>query len=368
MKNCPDRVSPEEGEALFCDTRDNSFPAKKQVCQLCMAGFIISLVSIVSSVVMCFSIGLKENSSYNDLFDPGLLFYIAAVSASITLAASISGLAVSIRGAKKAKKLHLDGCRFGIMGIIISVLTGAVVITTAVILIIILSVFASTISSLAGSVEPIINYQSQAVRYINYKVCLNGDKDKACITTWYWSGDPNDNILLLPEETPDGAQVMALGDRGRQAYTPADKMFRIELAEDRHNYCLTSAYKESEGGRYSSNEVSDDPAYYGILPGTEVHYEVIVFTVNLGRYISQVDVYEQDNYFIVQGDDGIITIYKYYLHFECDEENEKLYVEKGVVFRRKKDELESRPSVPTDIESTVVVVPFPDTVTETDTT
>ena len=360
MKNCPKCGSPQGGDALFCDTCGNPFPAEKKVCPLCVAGFIISLASVVSTIMLFCAYGLWSNNTITDALDSDQFVYIIVICLSFILTSYIAGLVISIKGTKRAKKLNLDGKGFGIAGIVISSAMGAIFIVSTIVMTAVVGLAVLLITGIGNSMGNV--YKAPAVRYDNYDVYLTDKKDKACVTTWYWSGDLNDTVLALPDETPDGAKITALGDYGVGPNAPR---FEIKYTDDIHNYCLTSDYENSKGGSHSSSmEVSYDPTYYGIKPGTEVHYEVLVFTVKLGKYVDQVLLNDIDNYFIVQGDDGIITIYKYYLTFECDSANEKLYAENGYVYNKFSDAAETRQPLPSDTEPTVIVTPDPNDIPE----
>ena len=352
MKNCPNCGTPQEGDALFCDACGNRFPAKARVCTLCVIGFICSLVSLLCPAVL---FGSSIFIFGTDRIGTDLFKYILEISCVVNATAAIAGLIISIIGTRKARRQKLNGIGLGITGIVISALMIFLSIAGVVLIVLFIALL---IAAIGGSNAKNPNFNADPVRYGNYEVRIDENKDIACLTTWYWSGDPGDTVISIPDETPGGAKITYIG-----ASDYRRPRFSVSNDDSAHDYCLTTGFKNSEAYHSDVFIVPDDPAFFGIQPDRDVNIETLIFTVKIGSEVEYLNFYSYDLYMITENDDGVITIYKYYYYFECSEDNEKFFSKDGKLYLKKTLEpvYVTDSEIPENTDPTYVVATEPDT-------
>ena len=339
MVKCPNCGSMQEDQSLFCDAcgtslKRPSVPApepKIKTSRLCPAGLICSLLSVFGAVLMIFSWTVIWND-YESKADS--LSGLMITGYVITLFGFIAGLVISIIGTSRAKKLKLKGRGLGVAGIIISAVMGAATVAVTVLLVLALALLAAYAPTVKTWPEHLRSFEGPEEKYQDYEVIISNDGERALITTWYWSGDPDDTVITIPDLTPDDVQISSVGGGGRGSLPPE---FRIELDDEDSDYCQTNSFKRSRAAECSSSYIETDPAYYGISSDTDVHFETLVFTIELGEYVDSVDCDICDKYFIMINDDGSITFYTYDYYYVCDPDNPVYYTVNGELFEREDD-------------------------------
>ena len=304
---------------------------KQKASKLCPAGLICSILSLFGAVLMIISwnvIWYDYETKVDSFFGLMITGYV------ISLLGFITGLVISIIGTARAKKLNLKGRGLGVAGIILSACMGVAFIAVTVLLILAIALLAAFASSVQTWPEHLRSFDGPEEKYQDYEVILSNDGERALITTWYWSGDPDDTVITIPDFTPDDVQISSVGGGGRGSLPPD---FRIEFEDEDSDYRQTDSFKRSRAAECSSSHIETDPSYYGISSDTEVHYETLVFTKELGEYVDNVDCDICDKYFIIVNDDGSITFYTYDYYYVCDPDNTVYYTVDGELFEREED-------------------------------
>ncbi len=106
----------------------------------------------------------------------------------------------------------------------------------------------------------------------------------------------------------------------------------------------TPEYEEAEKERIEY--MSENPLYGRIveykgddesLYDAPISFDELVFTIRLGRYISNIQMKGGINgseYIGIRQDDNSIVFYKPAILYECDEQNENYYAEDGVLYTK----------------------------------
>ena len=348
MVKCPNCGSMQEDQSLVCNACGTSLKQppvpladsnlqqpsvlsqepKTKASRLCPAGLICSLLSVLGAVLMVFS----WNVIWTDYEAKADTYFVLMITGYvITLLGFIAGLVISIIGTARAKKFMLKGRGFGVAGIILSAFMGAASIAVTVLLIMVIALLAAFASSVQTWPEHRRSFDGEKQKFEDYEVILSNDGERALITTWYWSGDPDDTVITIPDLTPDDVLISSVGGGGRGSLPPD---FRIEFKDEDSDYCQTDSFKRSRAAQSSSSQIETDPAYYGISSDTEVHYGMILFTIELGRYVDFVDCDMGNRYFIIVNDDGSITFYTYDYYYVCDPDNTVYYTVDGKLYKR----------------------------------
>ena len=339
MVKCPICGSLQEDRSLFCDACGASLKQpsasvhgpKTKTSRLCPAGLICSLLSVFGAVMMIFSWTVIWND-YESKADS--LSWLMITGYVITLLGFIAGLVISIIGTARAKKLKLKGRGFGVAGIIISAVIGVATVAVTLLLVLAIALLAAYAPSVKTWPDHLRSFEGPEEKYQDYEVILSNDGERALITTWYWSGDPDDTEISIPDNTHDGVQISSVGGGGKGSEPP---MFRIELEDEESDYLQTDSFKKSRAAEGSSTRIETDPAYYGISSDTDVHFETLVFTIELGEYVEYVHCDIFDKYFIMINDDGSITFYTYDYYYVCDPDNPIYYTVDGELFEKEED-------------------------------
>ena len=320
MNKCPKCGTPQVENLPFCESCGNVFPKKKpKLSKASLTGFILSLLSVAGFILTLY---FFKRIWYDDDYNPAFTALIIT-SLIITVAGFLSGLIVSIIGVKKSRKPDMKGLGYSIAGISISSVMGVISLTVGVIILLgygLISLLISGINSYYDS-----NYfQGETKTFDDMLIRLNKNEDEAAVFEWYWDGDPENLVIEIPDQGPDGVKITSLGGRTGSSVPLG---FEIKLADGLEDYFETSAYKQSPGYSYTWN-IFTDLSKLGIEPGTTVYYKEIEFTVKFGNNIKDID-FRNDPYFLaIVNDDGSISLYRYYYKFECDD-NDTFYVNDG---------------------------------------
>ena len=169
--------------------------------------------------------------------------------------------------------------------------------------------------------------------YITYEVCMYSSEEHALVSTWNWSGNPDENVITISDKTPDGAEINAVGGEGplgqRMPFTLTNK-------DKEHDYCQTDMFLGSAAYKNPYNG-QKDPSFFGIPEQTEAHFETIVFTMKLSKNVDRILIDDSSNFFCVINEDQSITVYSYYFYFECDPDNPFFYSKDGRLYEKESD-------------------------------
>lgn len=306
--------------------------SKIKTSRLCLAGLICSLLSVAGAVltICTWKVYWNEYESSG-----GTFFGLLVAGYIITLVGFLAGLVISIVGTARAKKFKLKGRGFGVAGIIISALMGAVSIAVTVLIVLAAALLAAIVPSVKTWPDHLRSFEGEKEKFEDYEVILSNDGERALITTWFWSGDPDDTVITIPDRTHYGVMISSVGGEGKGPLPPE---FRIELEDKKSDYRQTDSFKNSRAAQCSSSRVETNPAYYGIPSDMEVHYGTLLFTIELGENVDYVHCDICDRYLIFVNDDGSITFYTYDYYYVCDPDNPVYYTVDGKLFEREEDD------------------------------
>jgi len=232
----------------------------------------------------------------------------------------LAGLIVSITGVVASRKPCLKGRLFAITGLIFSSFTAVVLIIAGLLTYILVAG--------AKAIENAPTYSGDVKQYDGYEVRGHSEKSEATVMKWYWDGDPDNNVIMIPEYTPDGQKITGIGN---VFFFP--DYFRIVMEDSSRDYFESTDYKESIEGDSFRFPTENNLADFGIKQGTIVRFDEIVFTVVIPADVLRVEVVTSKFGFGVINDDGSITFYRCYYHFECDEDNPKYFSDdNGVLY------------------------------------
>ncbi len=266
---------------------------------MCVLGFIISLSFII--LLLCF-------------------FTISAMRSPLFLLASIflaiAALIVSSIGLSSFKKSKHLGYGFGIAGLVISI-TG--IVTTIIISIAMIALSSLLMGSLL-SPRTKIPYTGPVKKIDNYEIRMENSSDpyEAMLATWYWSGDPGDNLIEIPD-TYEGITLCAIGD------TNSDS-FEIKIDPAIQNYVTLSA-----------DTTENSEALASAVPeGSIIHFSEVDFTLKVGKNINMVSIDDFPTYGI-WNEDGSITFYHIELTYECSPNNPYFDSKGGKLYKNGSD-------------------------------
>ncbi len=292
----------------------------------CLIGYFISLVCLIVSIACIIAI-------------PATSLYICGF---LILLPSIVGFIFSIIGLGNTRKHNPSHTWLGVSGIITS---------SAALLICIVSIIMSAAANLsklavsgiaAGIDEYTIMWEDQRHRdgCFEYKYGYN----KATVITYYWDGDPTHTDIDIKDEYLGGKKIVSLGannNRGNVGYQGyvMNNVFSILPEEKYVSY--------GEHVSWSHDESLD--------------YEKIVFTINIGEYVSIIDWSNETDFLAgpyevtnsvpgymtkenrsciaVTQEDGSLRGYHIYIRVNVDPDNPKFYSKDGKMYRKSDDTL-----------------------------
>ena len=326
MKKCPVcKTKLYDGDKQCC-TCNYVFSEEMPVSRLCLAGFVCALIP-----VFFFIIHRVSGASFNRFT---VIAGLIAIFASLVL--SITGLIMG----------HYKKIGFGIAGIIISVivLVPWILVTAAVFLISnaknnnSTSVYHETEMTTSATEWHPDHYGSEYDGN-NFSVERVYDVDHqqyACVMVKsYWNGDPQYSEIDIPYSVNKDNRnlfVVSLGSSDQKIGA-----FTIAIKPEDKDFFKKQSYLNSP----KTGDIASDPSSFGVQQGRAYRYEEIVFKIKIDKNIK--DVYidgsgEVPGYLAIVNDDLSITFYRYYLYFECSEENAYLYSEDGVLYYKKSGE------------------------------
>lgn len=243
-----------------------------QKSRKCYIGFLLSIL-VLAFVCLLWQFGSSLGLSSSSVI---LIIFLLGVGALVALCISASGV-------KYASNYAMEGQGLGITGIILSSVELAIVLF----LMIVIALESLSVAFLSKG------YNGPEVKYEGFTLKLDKSEKRASCAmakSWEWSGDPNDNVIDIPEKTTDGIVIDRIGRRAG----PRTVFFDILPQEG----------------------VEDLFEARGVPEGTEVHFEDLVFTVKISKSVKEVCISGVPD-FALRNADGSITHYRTYLYFEC---------------------------------------------------
>ena len=314
MSTCPKCGAPRNSNARVCGNCGNPYPAEKEGFSVAsVIGFVLSFLPF-AILVAIFAVAVIKTSSAN-ADDETPIGWIATI---IQIVCCISGFVVSIIGVKNARKKNQSGSGFGVAGIVLASVTAGFMLISGL--------FVGCAALVSKGISSSNTYRGNKVVYDDYEVSLDSSKTEAAVTVWFWDGDPENNVITIPEKTPDGALVTAIG--GESEYLAPE--MKIKFTDGSKDFFQSKAFVESEN--YKSymedyNEIpneNSDLTLFGIEPGTKVYFETVEFVIKVPAKVRAVHVQlGKDRGYGKINDDGSITFYKCYVRFEVDPDNKQ---------------------------------------------
>ena len=155
----------------------------------------------------------------------------------------------------------------------------------------------------------------------NFDTVISGNGSRGFVTTYHWSGDPNDNVITVPDTDGNGADIVKLGG---YFGTGVPAMFEVEGPKCKYGYLGTDA---------SQYEVP-------------VEFKDQIFTLRIGENIDEVNsnLYLEGQadpfpYIGVEQADGSVVFYRILFHVECDSKNTEFYSKDGQLFLKEDNSL-----------------------------
>ncbi len=283
---------------------DPSSPTPKMTHNImCVLGFILSLSVII--LFFCF-------------------FKFSALASAISWLAlfliGIASLIISIIGLSTFNKNKQIGFGFGIAGLIISITD---ILVSIILMILVFIVGAGSIllgTALSISPGNKVPYTGPVKKIDNYEIRMEDTSDpyKAMLATWYWSGDPSDNLIEIPD-TYEQLTLCAIGDTNSTS-------FEIKIDPAIQDYVTLSA----DTAENSQEFVSSVPE------GTIIHFSEVDFTLKVGKNVNMVSIDDFPIYGI-WNEDGSITYYHIALTYDCSSSNPYFYSTDGDLYKRGSD-------------------------------
>ena len=179
-------------------------------------------------------------------------------------------------------------------------------------------------------------YSGASFSYERFDIRLDSENKasarRAMVSDWKWSGDPNDNVIEIPDNYSDKVIFMSVGGYiGTGCPAPFEVVLddSVKAFTDYKNPTLDVGFEENVHA-------------YGVPRDTEYSFEDVEFTIKLGKNVGQVYISYTGRernpaytYIGVINEDESITFYRIYFRFECDEENETYYAEDGILYEKK---------------------------------
>lgn len=146
----------------------------------------------------------------------------------------------------------------------------------------------------------------------------------SCYISGYECTDFPDGKVITIANDYDGVPIKKIGGYfGRGVPDP----FEISMSE---------VINAEEGSRYA-NVWYGDITQYKITEAYTI--EDVVFELNIGKNIKEIEKVEMDAYYPHINDDGSITFYHPVVYVKCSEENKKFYSEDGKLYYKSSDKL-----------------------------
>ena len=347
MLNCPYCGSPLGNGEKFCGSCGASLPyeplasqsgtyqgpaatvipEKKRAYSIaCIVGFSISIFAMAAMLLW----DILGSSHFDPTNTDDLLVYVVALL--VVVLAFTTSLIISIIGLVSSRKKRLKGKGFGIVGIVVSAVGNAIIIVQFALAALLLGLISLFVSG--SSANP--KYTGQIERVGSYEVRMLSENDhsEALAERYFWDGDP-DNTYIGAEILNGKTEITSYGGPPPGFSGPMSS-FHVLPVEDRDYYDYEK-YIES-----LDNSDAPQPQFdkFFFEPGTKVYFDEVVFTVYINEDVRNIKIGGSHNeeYLAFRNDDGSVTVYRYYLYFECSEENEKFYAKDGILYEKKSRE------------------------------
>ncbi len=323
MKKCPNCGKISFDVNKQCSNCSYVFPAQTPINKLCLAGFLCSCLPTVIYIVH-----RVTDTAFN------------AVTLIIGWIALVSGILLSMIGlfGRNRTGFAIPGLVIGLVGII-----PWFFITSLVYAFRDFDYDKAVAANTAPSTSQTEWYphsygiEVDGENFSVERIYDTDDPEAAALIYSYWNGDPkysNINIPVLVEIYNNGrttATVVSLGSS-----EPNLDGFSIVIKPEEKDFFKTKAYRESP----KDGDITADPSSFGVKPGTEVHYEEIVFKISIDEYVKDVVIgkgYGEPGYLAVINDDKSITFWHYSYYFDVDYDNPVYYSKDGELYTKSDD-------------------------------
>ena len=342
MYNCPNCGGPLENGDKFCSSCGVVLPEapaaeqtgiipgpveagvsypKPKYSTLSVVGFCMSVTATIILVV--FALLVAADNSF-----AGSMVFLVFVAALVFIASLI----ISIIGTVSARKKNLKGRALGIAGIVISAVGNVASAIAIVIVIFIFGLIALFVLALGKGLAENPRYTGPTETAGNYEVRMLSEDDysEAMARNYYWDGDTN-NTYIRAEYINDETKITSFGGPPPGFMGPMTTFYFVPVKEK--DYYGSDKYKEVIDKK--DDQTPTFLSYY-IEPGTKVYFEEVEFTVYINEDVRNIKIggAKELCYMLFLNDDGSITVYRYYLYFECSDENKYFYSKDGVLYEK----------------------------------
>ncbi|MBO4391610.1 MAG: hypothetical protein J5825_12210 [Lachnospiraceae bacterium] len=311
---------------------------KKKFSILCLIGFGTWVISLCVLIVMFIVYGIKDGGvalAIGDVIAGPLVPCL--IASTVALVICIIGIPVAVAKKKRGRWFGVVGAVFTLPApICLLILWGLKSLLMAIV---------SILPSTPAFHYP--TYMGPTIQCEDYSVNLkdrNADGlSEGVALKWYWDGDP-DHTTIRPEMVNnDQTKITSIGYCASVISGPSPYVYySFELA--------LPTEKEYSGIKYHSVFIEDPKDHldeYLIEPGTKVIFDEIEFHVIIHSDIQHVCIGFDGNgsptsedkmlnhFLVVENEDGSITFYRYYLFFECEEDNEHFYADEDGILHVK---------------------------------
>lgn len=318
MKKCPSCGAKMHFGETECSACSYVIPPRKPISKLCLAGFI---TAVLPALCVAIDFIVKED----------IVRIVLTITSIVFL---VTGLVISVIGMFKDQDKRIG---FGIAGASIS----AVFMAPFVLYLFIANTlyqsnkeYEERTYNKSGNVvyKSFYGPESEGSNFLVRRTDVADDNSCMAIY-WYWNGDPGKNKINIPfyldTDTQSGLHPTSLG--GNELHPDG---FCIVVKPEEKDFFSTPEYLNSP----KKGDIYSEPEAFGVAPGTEVHYENIVFTVVIHRDIWHVSMglgKGEQGILAVINDDESITFYHYTFYFECNSDNPVYYSENGILYKKK---------------------------------
>ena len=211
-----------------------------------------------------------------------------------------------------------------------------------------LSVVGCTDRSITGNTD---------IRIGDLRITIGQVSREGLVEEYLWDGTDEGLIIDIPDTTDHNEKITELGGF---ANIGVPDFFRISLKPFDDGFEPwtgpygkpipegTKDYEEAQNARKEYMEQNplfdkiisyegDDESLYD----APISFNTVVFTINLGQYINEINMREGidgKEYIGIRQDDDSIVFYKPTVYFNCDEQNETFYAEDGVLYSKENKE------------------------------
>lgn len=209
------------------------------------------------------------------------------------------------------------------------------------------------------------------IRMGDLRITIGQLSHEGLVEEYFWDGTEEGLTIDIPDVTDQDEKITELGgfanigvpDFFRISLKPLDDGF--EPWTGPYGKPIPEGTKEYEDAENARKEYMKQSPLYGrivtykgdneSLYDAPISFGEKVFTINLGKYISKIQIeagIDDREYIGFRQDDGSIVFYEPRIRFNCDDQNETFYAKEGVLYSAETNEkLEFQIGYADDVET-----------------